>query len=251
MARDLEGRCVIVTGASGGIGSACARLFAAHGAKLALVDRDAARLSALAAEIGADALTLVLDVSSEGDMAQMASGTLQRFGTIDALVAAAGILRTGGQPRTVIETSYEEWRTVIEVNLTGTFLSNRAVLAAMLQQGYGDIVNISSTSGRQGRAFDAPYAASKFGIVGLSESLAEEVSRRGIRVQTLLPDAVRTTLWDQSGTTALKPPHMLSPDRVAEFVLYLITLPRDAFLLNPVLYPLQVRTKRGARPKEG
>ncbi len=249
MARDLEDRCVIVTGASGGIGSACAKLFAAHGAKLALVDRDEAKLSALAAEINADALPLVLDVTSEDDMAQMASRAVKRFGGIDTLIAAAGILRTSGEPRTVVETSYEEWRAVIDVNLTGTFLSNRAVLAAMLERGSGDIVNISSTSGRQGRPFDAPYAASKFGIIGLSESLAEEVGRRGIRVQTLLPDAVRTTIWDQSGTTAIRPPHMLTPERVAEFVLYLITLPRDAFLLNPMLYPLNVRSKRATRPK--
>jgi NAD(P)-dependent dehydrogenase (short-subunit alcohol dehydrogenase family) len=248
MARDLEDHSVIVTGASGGIGSACAKLFAAHGAKLTLVDRDEAKLSALAPEISADALTLALDVTSEADMAQMAARTVQRFGGIDVLVAAAGILRSGGELKTVADTSYEDWRLVIEVNLTGTFLSNRAVLGAMLARGSGDIVNISSTSGRQGRAYDAPYAASKFGIIGLSESLADEVGRRGIRVQTLLPDAVRTGLWDQSGTAALKPPHMLSPDRVAEFVLYLITLPRDAFLLNPMLYPLQVRSKRVARP---
>jgi len=249
MARELEGRCVIVTGASGGIGSACVRLFATHGAKLVLVDRDESKLAALSA-VDADKMTLRLDVTSESDMAQMASRTLERFGAINALVAAAGILRTGGEPRTVLDTSYEEWRTVIDVNLTGTFLSNRAVLAAMMKQGHGDIVNISSMSGRQGRAFDAPYAASKFGIVGLSESLAEEVGRRGIRVQTLLPDAVDTTLWDQSGTTALKPPQMLSPERVAGFVHYLITLPQDAFLLNPVLQALQVRTRRAPRPKE-
>lgn len=249
MARNLEDRSVIITGACGGIGSACAKLFAAHGAKLALVDCDGAKLSATAGEIDAEILPLALDVGSEDQMAQMASRTLERFGSIDTLIAAAGILRTAGEPRTVVETPYEEWRSIIDVNLTGTFLSNRAVLAAMLKRGTGDIVNISSTSGRQGRAFDAPYAASKFGIIGLSESLAEEVGRRGIRVQTLLPDAVRTSLWDQSGTTALKPPHMLSPDRVAEFILYLITLPRDAFLLNPMLYPLQVRTKRAALSK--
>ncbi len=249
MARDLEDRSVIITGASGGIGSACAKLFASHGAKLVLVDRDEAKLSALAAEINADALPLVLDVACEDDMAQMSSRAVERFGGIDTLVAAAGILRTSGEPRTVVETSYEEWRNVIDVNLTGTFLSNRAVLAAMLERASGDIVNISSTSGRQGRPFDAPYAASKFGVIGLSESLAEEVGRRGIRVQTLLPDAVRTTLWDQSGTTAIRPPHMLTPERVAEFVLYLITLPRDTFLLNPMLYPLNVRSKRAPRLK--
>jgi NAD(P)-dependent dehydrogenase (short-subunit alcohol dehydrogenase family) len=249
MARALEDRSVIVTGASGGIGSACARLFAAHGAKLTLVDQDRAKLAAVGAEVDAETLTLALNVTSEDDMAQMASRTVERFGGIDTLVAAAGILRTSGEPRTVVDTSYEEWRAVVDVNLTGTFLSNRAVLAHMLKRGSGDIVNISSTTGRQGRAFDAPYAASKFGIIGLSESLAEEVGRRGVRVQTLLPDAVRTSLWDQSGTTALKPPHMLSPDRVAEFVLYLITLPRDAFLLNPMLYPLNVRTKRAPPSK--
>jgi 3-oxoacyl-[acyl-carrier protein] reductase len=249
MALDLEDRSVIVTGACGGIGSACARLFATCGAKLTLVDRDESKLSALAAGINADALTLALDVASENDMAQMASRTVERFGDIDTLVAAAGILRTSGEPRTVVETSYEEWSAVMEVNLTGTFLSNRAVLATMLKRGSGDIVNISSTSGRQGRAFDAPYAASKFGVIGLSESLAEEVGRRGIRVQTLLPDAVRTSLWEQSGTTAMKPPHMLIPARVAEFVLYMVTLPRDAFLLNPTLYPLQVRTKRTSSTK--
>lgn len=249
MPRDLEDRSVIITGASGGIGSACARLFATQGAKLTLVDQDKAKLAALAAEIDAETLTLALNVTSEDEMAKMASHTVERFGGIDTLVAAAGILRTSGEPRTVIDTSYEEWRAVVDVNLTGTFLSNRAVLAHMLKRGSGDIVNISSTTGRQGRAFDAPYAASKFGIIGLSESLAEEVGRRGVRVQTLLPDAVRTSLWDQSGTTALKPPYMLSPDRVAEFVLYLITLPRDAFLLNPMLYPLNVRTKRAPPSK--
>lgn len=249
MARDLEDRSVIITGACGGIGGACAKLFAAHGAKLTLVDRDPAKLSALAAELEAEALTLALDVTAEADMAEMASRASQRFGGIDTLIAAAGILRRGGELKTVVDTTYEDWRAVIDVNLTGTFLSNRAVLSAMLERGSGDIVNISSTSGRQGRAYDAPYAASKFGIIGLSESLAEEVGRRGIRVQTLLPDAVRTALWDQSGNAALKPPHMLSPDRVAEFVHYLISLPRDAFLLNPMLYPLQVRSKRAARPK--
>lgn len=246
MSDDLTGRSIIITGASGGIGAACARLFAARGARLTLVDRDSERVAELAGSLGADAQSLPLDVTSEADMARMADAAVERFGGIDALVSAAGIIRTGGQPRPVAETSFEEWRTVIDVNLTGTFLSNRAVLPAMLRRSAGDIVNISSTSGRQGRAFDAPYCASKFGVVGFSESLAEEVGRLGVRVQTLLPDAVNTSIWQQSGATALRPPAMLEPERVAEFVLYLITLPRDAFLLNPLIYPLQTRTRRAA-----
>jgi NAD(P)-dependent dehydrogenase (short-subunit alcohol dehydrogenase family) len=249
MTVDLAGRSVIVTGASGGIGSAVTRIVAARGARVTLVDRDPAKLDALRQELGGgEAQSLALDVTSEADMARMAEGALQRFGAIDALVHAAGILRTSGQPRPAVETSFEEWRTIVEVNLTGTFLSNRAVLPAMLAQREGDIVNISSTSGRQGRAFDAAYSASKFGVVGFSESLAEEVGRLGVRVQTVLPDAVDTPIWDQTGSAAMRPRDMLPPDRVGEFVVYLLTLSRDAYLLNPVIHPLRQKTRRRGGP---
>ncbi len=252
MKPDLGGRSVIVTGASGGIGSACARALAECGARLTLVDRNRDRLAEIAQGLGGESQSLALDVTNEQDMASMAEAAVARFGAIDALVAAAGILRTGGQPRPVSDTSFEEWRTVVDVNLTGTFLSNRAVLSAMQQQGRGDIVNIASTSGRQGRPFDAAYCASKFGVIGFSESLAEEVGRLGIRVQTVLPDAVDTPLWDQSGSAALRPRVMLSPDRVAQFVLYLLALPRDAFLLNPLIYPMpQQRTRRSGAGTPG
>jgi NAD(P)-dependent dehydrogenase (short-subunit alcohol dehydrogenase family) len=247
MTLDVAGRAIIITGACGGIGSACVRLLAARGARLTMVDRHLERLIDLERSVGEGEMqSLRLDVTSESDMAHMAEAAVARFGGIDALVSAAGILRTNGQPRPVSDTSFEEWRTVIDVNLTGTFLSNRAVLPAMLRRGTGDIVNISSTSGRRGRPLDAAYCASKFGVVGFSESLAEEVGRLGIRVQTLLPDAVDTPLWEQSGSASLKPRAMLSADRVAEFVLYLLTLSRDAFLLNPLLYPLPLRVRRPA-----
>lgn len=239
----LSGRAIIITGAAGGIGAATARRLATDGARLVLVDRAAEPLAALAAELGAHPFPA--DISSEDDMARMAAATVDLHGRIDALVAAAGILRTSGQPRMLADTSFEEWRRIIEVNLTGTFLANRAVLGAMLAQKRGDIVNISSVSGRQGRAFDGPYAASKFGILGLSESLAEEVQREGIRVQTVLPDAVDTGLWAQSGTSALKPRAMLKADHVAAFIAYLLTLPRDAYLLNSTIAPIPLRTRRG------
>ncbi|QFS84156.1 Ribitol 2-dehydrogenase [Roseivivax sp. THAF40] len=245
MGDSLSGKSAIVTGAAGGIGAACARHLAAEGAQVLLVDRNAEGLDAVAAEIGALARAFPADITSEADMAAMAEAALEATGRIDILVAAAGILRVGGTLKPVAQTTFEEWKTVIDVNLTGTFLSNRAVLAAMLAQKEGDIVNISSVSGKQGRAFDGPYASSKFGIVGLSESLAEEVQREGVRVQTVLPDAVDTELWAQSGTAALKPRAMLSPERVAEFVHYLVTLPRDAFLFNSVVAPVPMRKRRG------
>jgi len=243
--QDLSGRIILITGAAGGIGAATARALAGAGAHPVLVDREGAALDTLAAELGQAATAFPSDVTSESEMARMASDTLEKHGRIDGLITAAGILRTGGAPRPLADTSYEEWRTIIDVNLTGTFLANRAVLPAMLAQRQGDIINISSTSGRQGRAFDGPYSASKFGIIGLSESLAEEVQRDGVRVQTLLPDAVDTGLWGQSGTVALKPRAMLAPDRVAAFILYLLGLPRDTFLLNPVIAPVPQRGRRG------
>jgi NAD(P)-dependent dehydrogenase (short-subunit alcohol dehydrogenase family) len=245
MTVDIGGRSVAITGACGGIGTACASLLAGMGACLTLVDRSADGLEALARSLGsADFQSLTLDVTNESDMQRMAQAAVERFGRVDVLIAAAGILRSNPQPTPVVDTTFDEWRSIIDINLTGIFLSNRAVLPAMLKGGGGDIVNISSTSGRQGRAFDAAYCASKFGVVGFSESLAEEVGRLGIRVQTLLPDAVDTPIWAQSGSAALKPQTMLPPERVAQFVHYLITLPRDTYLLNPTIYPLRSRARR-------
>jgi 3-oxoacyl-[acyl-carrier protein] reductase len=248
---NLEGKVCIITGAASGIGRACAKLISAMNTRVVLVDinRDAVEQLAGESPAGSDArpLSLCLSISSEADMSHMAEETVARFGRIDMLVACAGILRTGGSLKTVADTPLEEWNKVLDTNLTGTFLSNRAVLPAMMSQKQGDIINISSTSGRQGRPFDSPYCASKAGIIGFSESLAEEVAAYGIRVQTVLPDAVETPLWDQNGPVALKPTHFLSPERVAEFIVYLLTLPRDTYLLNPVIAPVKTRKKK-AKP---
>lgn len=245
----LKEKVSIITGASGGIGLACAKLFFSHKSKVVLVDINQEKLESAIAElenlgISDNILSLQLNVCNEQDMTQMVTQTLNRFGRIDNLVACAGILRLGNTLKTVLETPLDEWQKVIQTNLTGTFLSNRAVLPTMIEQKQGDIINISSTSGRQGRAFDAAYCASKFGIIGLSESLAEEVSSYGIRVQTLLPDAVDTGFWDQNGSMSVRPPYALPPERVAECILHLLTLPRDTFLLNPVISPLRSRKKR-------
>lgn len=252
MQEEPKDKVCIITGAGSGIGRACAKLLSSRRSKLVLVDLNSEALESLAADLQKDEgfagpdnfLTLNLSVRSAEDMHKMGSETLERFGRIDSLIAAAGILRLGGGLKTIADTSLEEWNAVIETNLTGTFLSNQAVLGAMTLQRQGDIVNISSTSGRQGRPFDGPYSASKFGIIGLSESLAEEVSGHGIRVQTVLPDAVETPLWSQNGPAALKPVDLLPAERVAEFILYLLELPRDTYFPNPVIAPMKQRKRR-------
>jgi NAD(P)-dependent dehydrogenase (short-subunit alcohol dehydrogenase family) len=249
MTEALAGKVVIVTGAASGIGRACARLLAADACRLVLVDVNQAALQDLGGELSAiqpssELLALRLSVCDEQDMQRMRDDTIARFGRIDALVACAGILRVGAALKTVADTSLAEWRAVLDTNLTGCFLSNRAVLPAMAAQRQGDIINLSSTSGRHGRPFDGPYCASKFGIIGLSESLAEEMASQGVRVQTLLPDAVETPLWQQNGPRALKPVNLITPERVAEFIRYMLALPRDAYLLNPVLAPFKGRRKQ-------
>lgn len=250
----LRGQVAIVTGGSGGIGWAtCLALLAAE-ASVTVVDVIEERVQAvtagacahLGAATGDRTLGLVLDVRREEDMARMAEATVARFGRIDLLVAAAGILRArGAPPRLVAQTTPEEWDEVLDTNLRGVFLANRAVLPAMLRQHAGQIVNVASVQGRQGHAYDAAYCASKAGVIGLSESLAEEVRAEGVRVHVVLPDAVETPMWEQNGPIP-RPPAMLPAGRVAEFILYLLTLPEDTVLISPVIAPFQRRRRGGA-----
>ena len=174
MTNDLTDKVTIITGASSGIGKACANLIASFNGKVVLVDINQEKLNNTVTEIKesidnpANIFWLKLNVCDEAAMKEMANQTLAKFGRIDCLIASAGILRIGNNLRTVIDTPLSEWETILQTNLTGTFLSNQAVLPAMIAQKQGDIVNISSVSGRQGRAFDAAYCASKFGIIGFS-----------------------------------------------------------------------------------
>ncbi len=244
--RSLTGLVVVITGGTVGIGFATAQALHGAGCRVVLVSRDQERvgralaeLTAGAAPAASDAMGLALDTRSPGDMEEMARATLQRFGRIDALVTAAGILRVGaGVLRTLARTQEEEWDEIIDTNLKGVFLANRAVLPAMLARGAGHIVNLSSTSGRKGLAFDAAYCASKFGVIGLSQALAAEVGPNGIRVHALLPGAIDTGMWDQNGPLA-PPPDIIGPERVADCILELLALPGDMVFEDVVVEPLK------------
>ncbi|KGF73635.1 3-oxoacyl-ACP reductase [Neosynechococcus sphagnicola sy1] len=250
MTATFSGKVSIITGGSSGIGRACAQLLLKQGSSVVLVDINAESLSQTVQELTAIAdldqvLSLQLSVCSEADMTALALKVMEHFGRIDHLVASAGILRKGNTLKPVHDTTLLDWNAVLQTNLTGTFLSNRAVLPVMMEQKHGDIINISSVSGRKGSAFDAPYCASKFGIIGFSESLAEEVASYGIRVQTILPDAVDTPLWNQNGSQSIRAPLALPPERVAELIVHLLALPRDAFMLNTIIAPFKGRRGGG------
>lgn len=239
----------MVTGAAGGIGRATATLLAEEGAALALVDVNHEALEGAereVAELGADRLCLRLDCRDEDDMARMSEEILARFGRIDVLVAAAGLLRSG-QPKPVAQLDVSDWDDVVDTNLRGVFLSNRAVLPTMMRQRHGQIVNVASIAAREPKALDAAYCASKAGVVGLSQAAAEEVRRYGIRVNAVLPGAVDTDLWEQNGPIP-PPAEMLPPQRVAELIVFLLTLPDDTVLVDPVIAPFSPgRRQRPAR----
>ncbi len=250
----LAGRAVVVTGGASGIGRACCFALRREGAGVLVVDLDRERVDAVVAELareeGGPVDGLCCDVRSEEDMAAMAAAAVEHHGRIDILVHCAGILRAPGSPPKLLhQMSLAEYQAVIDVNLKGTFLANRAVLPQMMRQGDGQIINFSSTSGLKGRPFDSVYCASKFGVVGLSEALAEEVRASGIRVHVVMPDAVATPIWDQNGPVRA-PENALPPERVAELVSWLACLPGDTVLDHLVIRPFAAR-RRKKRKRRG
>jgi NAD(P)-dependent dehydrogenase (short-subunit alcohol dehydrogenase family) len=253
----LRGRTAIVTGGSSGIGRATALALAAHGCRVVIVGRDRARLGAVLEEclrsgVSSDAVMgLSADMTLEADTRAMADRTVARFGRIDILVACAGAGRPPGAgnvlSRPVAGLTSSDWDAVMRANLTGTFLSNRAVLPAMIANRHGDIVNVSSARGAtRGQAFAAPYCASKFAIVGLTQALAAEVARQGIRVQVLLPDVTRTPLLERTTMIARLGP-LLSPDRVGHLIVTMLALPRDTMLDRPRIAPFATGPARSDR----
>lgn len=246
---NLRDSVYLVAGASGGIGKSLSSLLHSLHATVILVDLSTESLVDLVNDLSTSNPNspqphfFAADISSETSLRDLTTWYSEHFEHINGLINCVGLLRTGESLKSVSETSLSEWQTIINVNLTGTFLLNRAFIPIMQKQRFGDIINISSVSGKQGRAFDGPYCSSKFGIIGLSESIAAEVSSSGIRVQCLLPDAVNTDFWLQNGSSSIQPSLMMTSDRVASVILYMLQLPSDIYMLNPTIAPMK-RPKR-------
>ena len=187
---DFTGRIVVVTGAANGIGAACARLFAASGAKLALWDVDVAAGQALAAERGGDAHPIRCDVSSRAEVEAAIATTLAAFGRIDVLINNAGIFRAAD----FLDITEADWNAVIGVNLKGAFLVGQAVAREMAKSGGGAIVNMSSVNGVMAIPTIASYNASKGGINQLTRVMALSLADRGIRVNAVAPGTIATEL---------------------------------------------------------
>jgi 3-oxoacyl-[acyl-carrier protein] reductase len=190
---DLQGRIALVTGASQGIGRACALRLARAGATVALAARNEARLAEVAAEIaaaGGQAAVFALDVASEDSIKSGAKAAIERFSKVEILVNNAGITRDG----LMMAMKRHDWDEVVGTNLTGAFLLTQALLRPMLKNRWGRIINISSVVGRTGQAGQVNYAASKAGLIGLTRSLAREVASRGITVNAVAPGYIETPM---------------------------------------------------------
>ncbi|MET0588819.1 MAG: SDR family oxidoreductase [Novosphingobium sp.] len=190
----LEGRVILITGGTGGIGSATARLCAARGASVVIADLDAAAGEALLREItagGGRAAFVRADIGREGDVEAMVGFAVSTFGGLHGAFNNAGI-DTGHTA--IADTSLDQWQRNVATNLTGTFLCMKYEIAHMLGYGGGAIVNTSSTSGTIATVTSADYTASKHGVVGITRSAAVDYSARGIRVNAVLPGGIATPM---------------------------------------------------------
>jgi 3-oxoacyl-[acyl-carrier protein] reductase len=189
----LEGRTALVTGASQGIGRACALTLARAGARVALAARNEAKLAEVAAEIrtcGGTAEVFAVDMASEDSIKAGAKAALAQLGSIEILVNNAGITKDV----LLLRMKRADWDAVLATNLTGTFLLTQALVSPMLKARWGRIINISSVVGEAGQAGQANYAASKAGLIGFTKSLARELASRGITANAVAPGYIETAM---------------------------------------------------------
>jgi 3-oxoacyl-[acyl-carrier protein] reductase len=190
---NLQGHVAFVTGASQGIGRACALVLAEAGAKVACAARSQDKLKAVVDEIaakGGEAAAFKMDVGNEDEVKAAIKDAITRFGKVDILVNNAGITRD----TLVMRMKRNDWDDVINTNLTGPFVATQAAVSSMLKQRWGRIINISSIFGLMGQVGQANYAASKAGLIGMTKALAREVASRNITVNAVAPGWIETAM---------------------------------------------------------
>lgn len=191
----VAGRVALVTGASQGIGRACALALAGGGAQVALAARQEEKLAAVAREIeaaGGQAAGFRMDVSNEDEVKSAVKAALERFGKIDILVNNAGITKD----TLLLRMKRADWDSVIQTNLSGAFFCTQAVTSGMLRQRWGRVINITSVFGETGQAGQANYAASKAGLIGFTKAMARELASRNITVNAVAPGYIETAMTE-------------------------------------------------------
>jgi NADP-dependent 3-hydroxy acid dehydrogenase YdfG len=243
-ARPLSGRVALVTGASSGIGEATAIALADAGAAVAVGARRRDRLDALAAKLrdgGARILQLDLDVTDEQQCRAAVARTREELGGLDVLVNNAGVMLLG----TIVGADTEDWRRMINTNVLGLMYMTHAAIDGMVEQGSGDIVNISSVAGRQARKGAGVYNASKWAVNAFSESLRQEVTTRGVRVSLVEPGAVATELSShitqaearEASRKMAESMRTLHSEDIARAILYVVSQPPHVAINEMLVRP--------------
>ena len=245
--RTLEGRIALVTGASSGLGRATAIAFARAGADVAIVARSEEELDSVRGEIikiGRRALALPVDLASVDDTTEAVRQSVEELGRVDVLVNAAGT----DTPGTVEALDIEGWDRTLAVNLRAPFLLSKAAFPHMREAGGGTIINISSVAGKKGWANASAYCASKFGLTGFTEALADEGKEHGIRAIVLYPGAMATN-WgafspeERQGSelNEAPPTRVLQPERVADLIVWFAASPPEFVLTEGIVLPIEER----------
>jgi 3-oxoacyl-[acyl-carrier protein] reductase len=232
----LAGKTALVTGASRGIGFAIARKLGLMGAKVAICARDARKLDDAAGRLrddGVEVLAATADVASAAEIASLVTKAEKSLGSIEILVNNAGI----GYFGPVQDADEKNWDSVLDTNLKSVFLLSKAVAPGMIERRSGHIINIGSLAGKNAFKNGSIYCASKWGLMGLTECMAEDLREYGIRVSVICPGSVAT----EFGSPASKknPQKMLQPDDIAHAVEMLVTQATQSFISEVLIRPTQ------------
>lgn len=237
MAQELEGKVAAITGAASGIGLECARTFLAAGARVALVDYAAEKLNDICADLGPDAIPVVVDLSQPASVAGMMGQILARTGQLDIFHANAGSY-VGGE---VVDGDPDAWDRMLHLNVNAVFRSIHAVLPHMVERRTGDIVVTSSVAGFIPVVWEPVYTASKHAVQAFVHTLRRQVIKHGIRVGEVAPGPVVTALikdWPQAKLDeALASGSLMEAKEVAEAVLFMLSRPRNVTIRDVVILP--------------
>lgn len=232
---DLKNKNALITGAGKGIGKAIAIALAKEGVNVILVARTQSDVDQLSAEIsafGVKTLALSADVSDINSINTAVEKALAEFKTIDILINNAGIAAFGK----FLDLEPAAWEKIIQVNLMGTYYATRAVLPNMIERQTGDIINISSTAGLNGNALTSAYSASKFAVLGLTDSLMQEMRKHNIRVTALTPSTVATDMAKDLNLTDGNPDKVMQSEDIAELIVAQLKLNRRVFIKNSSIW---------------
>lgn len=236
----MKGKVAAITGAASGIGLACARTLLAEGAKVVLVDRAKDRLEPLCAELGSNAIPLVVDLLDPADVKTMLPRILERAGGLHIFHANAGAY-VGGD---VAQGDPDEWDRVLNLNVNAAFRSVHAVIPHMVAQKTGDILFTSSVAGVVPVVWEPVYTASKFAVQAFVHTTRRQLAQHGVRVGAVLPGPVVTALLDDwpkaKMEEALAAGSLMQPNEVAEAVLFMLSRPRNVTIRDLVILPNSV-----------